>query len=173
MLVQLIQLVIEILNECQVCVLLFNELKDKFEVMEGVQFKQFNFIIDYYLLMFDLGIIVCCLCFVFDCSKFYCLIEVLLYGGIFSVIICFLCDYLLLENSGVCKVFQDMEVVLCENCMMLEVICVIQLDCDLFKYLISEVINYVVVDYMCYVNECCVYFDKVLEFCCELYILCQ
>lgn len=55
--------------------------------------------------MFDLGIIARRLRFVFDRSKFYRLIEVSLYGGIFSVIIRFLRDYLLLENSGVRKAF--------------------------------------------------------------------
>lgn len=103
--VQPTQLVTETLNERQARVLPLNELKDKLEAMEGVQFKQFNFITDYYLLMFDLGIIARCLRFAFDCSKFYCLIEALLYGGIFSAITCFLRDYLLPENSGVRKAF--------------------------------------------------------------------
>ncbi len=48
-----------------------NELKDKLEAMEGVQFKQFNSITDYHSLMFDLGIIARCLRSASDRSKFY------------------------------------------------------------------------------------------------------
>ena len=55
--VQPTQLVTETLNERQARVLPLNELKDKLEAMEGVQFKQFNSITDYHSLMFDLGII--------------------------------------------------------------------------------------------------------------------
>ena len=78
-----------------------NELKDKLEAMEGVQFKQFNSITDYHSLMFDLGIIARRLRSASDRSKFYRLIEASLYGGISSAITRSLRDYLLPENSGV------------------------------------------------------------------------
>lgn len=79
--VQPTQLVTETLNERQARVLPLNELKDKLEAMEGVQFKQFNSITDYHSLMFDLGIIARRLRSASDRSKFYRLIEASLYGG--------------------------------------------------------------------------------------------
>ena len=82
--VQPTQLVTETLNERQARVLPLNELKDKLEAMEGVQFKQFNSITDYHSLMFDLGIIARRLRSASDRSKFYRLIEASLYGGISS-----------------------------------------------------------------------------------------
>ena len=84
--VQPTQLVTETLNERQARVLPLNELKDKLEAMEGVQFKQFNSITDYHSLMFDLGIIARRLRSASDRSKFYRLIEASLYGGISSAI---------------------------------------------------------------------------------------
>ncbi len=75
------QLVTETLNERRARVLPLNELKDKLEAMEGVQFKQFNSITDYHSLMFDLGIIARRLRSASDRSKFYRLIEASLYGG--------------------------------------------------------------------------------------------
>lgn len=104
--VQPTQLVTETLNERQARVLPLNELKDKLEAMEGVQFKQFNSITDYHSLMFDLGIIARRLRSASDRSKFYRLIEASLYGGISSAITRSLRDYLLPENSGVRKAFQ-------------------------------------------------------------------
>ncbi len=80
--VQPTQLVTETLNERQARVLPLNELKDKLEAMEGVQFKQFNSITDYHSLMFNLGIIARRLRSASDRSKFYRLIEASLYGGI-------------------------------------------------------------------------------------------
>ncbi len=130
-----------------------NELKDKLEAMEGVQFKQFNSITDYHSLMFDLGIIARRLRSASDRSKFYRLIEASLYGGISSAITRSLRDYLLPENSGVRKAFEDMEAALRENCMTLEAIRVTQSDRDLFKHLISEATNYVAADYMRHANE--------------------
>ncbi len=72
--VQPTQLVTETLSERQARVLPLNELKDKLEAMEGVQFKQFNSITDYHSLMFDLGIIARRLRSASDRSKFYRLI---------------------------------------------------------------------------------------------------
>ena len=146
-----------------------NELKDKLEAMEGVQFKQFNSITDYHSLMFDLGIIARRLRSASDRSKFYRLIEASLYGGISSAITRSLRDYLLPENSGVRKAFQDMEAALRENRMTLEAIRVTQSDRDLFKHLISEATNYVAADYMRHANERRVHLDKALEFRRELH----
>ena len=167
--VQPTQLVTETLNERQARVLPLNELKDKLEAMEGVQFKQFNSITDYHSLMFDLGIIARRLRSASDRSKFYRLIEASLYGGISSAITRSLRDYLLPENSGVWKAFQDMEAALRENRMTLEAIRVTQSDRDLFKHLISEATNYVAADYMRHANERRVHLDKALEFRRELH----
>ena len=167
--VQPTQLVTETLNERQARVLPLNELKDKLEAMEGVQFKQFNSITDYHSLMFDLGIIARRLRSASDRSKFYRLIEASLYGGISSAITRSLRDYLLPENSGVRKAFQDMEAALRENRMTLEAIRVTQSDRDLFKHLISEATNYVAADYMRHANERRVHLDKALQFRRELH----
>ncbi len=167
--VQPTQLVTETLNERQARVLPLNELKDKLEAMEGVQFKQFNSITDYHSLMFDLGIIARRLRSASDRSKFYRLIEASLYGGISSAITRSLRDYLLPENSGVRKAFQDMEAALRENRMTLEAIRVTQSDRDLFKHLISEATNYVAADYMRHANERRVHLDKAPEFRRELH----
>ena len=102
---------------------------------------------DYHSLMFDLGIIARRLRSASDRSKFYRLIEASLYGGISSAITRSLRDYLLPENSGVRKAFQDMEAALREDRMTLEAIRVTQSDRDLFKHLISEATNYVAADY--------------------------
>lgn len=130
-----------------------NELKDKLEAMEGVQFKQFNSITEYHSLMFDLGVVARRLRSASDRSKYYRLIEASLYGGISSTITRSLRDYLLPENSGVRKAFEDMEAALRENRMTLEAIRVTQSDRDLFKHLISEATNYVAADYMRHANE--------------------
>jgi chromosome partition protein MukB len=145
-------------------VLTLNELKDKLEAMEGVQFKQFNSITDYHSLMFDLGVVARRLRSASDRSKYYRLIEASLYGGISSTITRSLRDYLLPENSGVRKAFQDMEAALRENRMTLEAIRVTQSDRDLFKHLISEATNYVAADYMRHANERRIHLDKALEY---------
>ena len=167
--VQPTQLVTETLNERQARVLSLPELKEKLDEMEGVQFKQFNSITDYHSLMFDLGIIARRLRSASDRSKFYRLIEASLYGGISSAITRSLRDYLLPENSGVRKAFQDMEAALRENRMTLEAIRVTQSDRDLFKHLISEATNYVAADYMRHANERRIHLDKALEYRRELY----
>lgn len=167
--VQPTQLVTETLNERQARVLSLAELKDKLDEMEGVQFKQFNSITDYHSLMFDLGIIARRLRSASDRSKFYRLIEASLYGGISSAITRSLRDYLLPENSGVRKAFQDMEAALRENRLTLEAIRVTQSDRDLFKHLISEATDYVAADYMRHANERRVHLDQALAFRRDLY----
>ncbi|TDX18749.1 condensin subunit MukB [Buttiauxella sp. BIGb0552] len=162
--IQPTQLLTETLNERQARVLSLQELKDKVEAIEGVQFKQFNSITDYHSLMFDLGIVARRLRSASDRSKYYRLIEASLYGGISSAITRSLRDYLLPENGGVRKAFQDMEAALRENRMTLEAIRVTQSDRDLFKHLISEATNYVAADYMRHANERRIHLDKALEF---------
>ena len=156
------EILTETLNERQARVLPLNELKDRLEAIEGVQFKQFNSIIDYHSLMFDLGIVARRLRSAGDRSKYYRLIEASLYGGISSAITRSLRDYLLPENSGVRKAFQDMEAALRENRMTLEAIRVTQSDRDLFKHLISEATNYVAADYMRHANERRIHLDGAL-----------
>ncbi|WP_436876362.1 chromosome partition protein MukB [Siccibacter turicensis] len=158
------ELLTETLNERQARVLSLQELKDKLDTMEGVQFKQFNSITDYHSLMFDLGVVARRLRTASDRSKYYRLIEASLYGGISSAITRSLRDYLLPENSGVRKAFQDMEAALRENRMTLEAIRVTQSDRDLFKHLISEATNYVAADYMRHANERRIHLDKALEY---------
>lgn len=142
----------ETVGERQARVLNLNELKDKIENI-GAQFKQYHSITDYHGMMFDLGIIPKRLRSASDRSKFYKLIEASLYGGISSAITRSLRDYLLPENLGVRKAFQDMESALRENRMTLEAIKVTQSDRDLFKHLITETTNYVASDYMRNANE--------------------
>ncbi|KAA9001136.1 chromosome partition protein MukB [Affinibrenneria salicis] len=156
------QLLTEMTGERQARVLSLPELKERVEALEGVQFKQFNSITDYHSLMFDLGIVPRRLRSASDRSKFYRLIEASLYGGISSAITRSLRDYLLPENSGVRKAFQDMEAALRENRMTLEAIRVTQSDRDLFKHLISEATSYVASDYMRHTNERRVHLDGAL-----------
>lgn len=156
------EMLTETVGERQARVLPLHELKERVEAMEGVQFKQFNSITDYHALMFDLGVIPRRLRSASDRSKFYRLIEASLYGGISSAITRSLRDYLLPENSGVRKAFQDMEAALRENRMTLEAIRVTQSDRDLFKHLISEATSYVAADYMRHANERRIHLDGAL-----------
>lgn len=163
------QILTETVGERQARVLPLPELKERVEAIEGVQFKQFNSISDYHALMFDLGVIPKRLRSSSDRSKFYRLIEASLYGGISSAITRSLRDYLLPENSGVRKAFQDMESALRENRMTLEAIRVTQSDRDLFKHLITEATSYVAADYMRHTNERRVHLDSALELRRELF----
>ncbi|MEI7233364.1 chromosome partition protein MukB [Pectobacterium carotovorum] len=161
--IQPTQILTQVVGDRQARVLSLQELKDRVEEMEGVQFKQFNSITDYHSLMFDLGVVPRRLRSASDRSKFYRLIEASLYGGISSAITRSLRDYLLPENSGVRKAFQDMEAALRENRMTLEAIRVTQSDRDLFKHLISEATSYVAADYMRHANERRIHLDGALE----------
>ncbi|MFJ5429042.1 chromosome partition protein MukB [Pectobacterium actinidiae] len=161
--IQPMQILTQVVGDRQARVLSLQELKDRVEEMEGVQFKQFNSITDYHSLMFDLGVVPRRLRSASDRSKFYRLIEASLYGGISSAITRSLRDYLLPENSGVRKAFQDMEAALRENRMTLEAIRVTQSDRDLFKHLISEATSYVAADYMRHANERRIHLDGALE----------
>ncbi|MCZ4058812.1 chromosome partition protein MukB [Pantoea sp. LMR881] len=152
----------EILDSRQARVLPLNEVKERVEAQEGVQFRQYNSVTDYHAMMFDLGVVPRRLRSASDRSKFYRLIEASLYGGISSAITRSLRDYLLPENSGVRKAFQDMEAALRENRMTLEAIRVTQSDRDLFKHLISEATSYVSADYMRHANERRIHLDSAL-----------
>ncbi|WP_455813332.1 chromosome partition protein MukB [Pseudomonas graminis] len=157
------EILTETVNARQARVVPLSELKERFEAMESVQFKQYNSITDYHSVMFDLGIVARRLRSAADRSKYYRLIEASLYGGISSAITRSLRDYLLPENSGVRKAFQDMEAALRENRMTLEAIRVTQSDRDLFKHLISEATSYVAADYMRHANERRIHLDGAMQ----------
>ena len=159
----------EILNSRQARVLPLTEVKDRVEAQEGVQFRQYSSITDYHAMLFELGVVPRRLRSASDRSKFYRLIEASLYGGISSAITRSLRDYLLPENGGVRKAFQDMEAALRENRMTLEAIRVTQSDRDLFKHLISEATSYVSADYMRHANERRVHLDAALQLRNELF----
>lgn len=159
----------EVLNSRQARVLPLNEVKDRVEAQEGVQFRAYNSVTDYHAMLFDLGVVPRRLRSASDRSKFYRLIEASLYGGISSAITRSLRDYLLPENSGVRKAFQDMEAALRENRMTLEAIRVTQSDRDLFKHLISEATSYVSADYMRHANERRGHLDSALQLRNELF----
>ncbi|WCE28552.1 chromosome partition protein MukB [Vibrio sp. SCSIO 43137] len=130
-----------------------NEVKQLVAGLEGVQFKAFNSVVEYHSLMFDLGVLPKKLRNSSDRSKFYRLIEASLYGGISSAITRSLRDYLLPQNGGVKKAFQDMESALRENRLTLDAIKTTQADRDLFKHLLTESTNYVASDYMRHAND--------------------
>ncbi|PJZ04911.1 chromosome partition protein MukB [Pantoea rodasii] len=159
----------EILNSRQARVLPLAEVKDRVEAQEGVQFRQYNSVTDYHAVLFELGVVPRRLRTASDRSKFYRLIEASLYGGISSAITRSLRDYLLPENGGVRKAFQDMEAALRENRMTLEAIRVTQSDRDLFKHLISEATSYVSADYMRHANERRIHLDGALQLRNELF----
>ncbi|KGT93611.1 chromosome partition protein MukB [Enterobacter cancerogenus] len=159
----------EILNSRQARVLPLAEVKERVEAQEGVQFRQYNSVTDYHAVLFELGVVPRRLRTASDRSKFYRLIEASLYGGISSAITRSLRDYLLPENGGVRKAFQDMEAALRENRMTLEAIRVTQSDRDLFKHLISEATSYVSADYMRHANERRIHLDGALQLRNELF----
>lgn len=147
------EMLIESVSENQARVRQINEVKELASQYEEVQFKAFNSVTDYHAQMFELGVLPKKLRNSSDRSKFYRLIEASLYGGISSAITRSLRDYLLPQNGGVKKAFQDMEAALRENRMTLEAIKLTQSDRDLFKHLITESTNYVAADYMRHANE--------------------
>ena len=146
-------LLIESVSDTQARVRQINEVKESAAQYEGVQFKAFPSIVDYHAQMFEYGVIPKKLRNTSDRSKFYRLIEASLYGGISSAITRSLRDYLLPQNGGVKKAFQDMESALRENRLTLEAIKTTQTDRDLFKHLITESTNYVAADYMRHAND--------------------
>ncbi|EKT57887.1 chromosome partition protein MukB [Providencia rettgeri] len=156
------EILTEVIDGRQAKVIPLNELKERLEEQEGVLFKQFSSITDYHSTLFELGVLPKRLRSASDRSKYYRLIEASLYGGISSAITRSLRDYLLPENSGVRKAFQDMEAALRENRLTLEAIRVTQSDRDLFKHLISQATDYVSADYMRHSNERRIHLDAAL-----------
>ncbi|SJN56897.1 Chromosome partition protein MukB [Vibrio ruber DSM 16370] len=146
-------ILIETLSDQQARVRTISEVKDAVAGLEGTQFKTFSSVVDYHTQMFEFGVVPKKMRSSSDRSKFYRLIEASLYGGISSAITRSLRDYLLPQNGGVKKAFQDMEAALRENRMTLEAIKTTQADRDLFKHLITESTNYVASDYMRHANE--------------------
>ncbi|KGD73571.1 cell division protein MukB [Tatumella morbirosei] len=156
------ELLTEIVNSRQAKVLPLNDVKERLDAEEGVTFRQYNSVTDYHSMMFEQGIVARRLRTQGDRSKYYRLIEASLYGGISSAITRSLRDYLLPENGGVRKAFQDMEAALRENRMTLEAIRVTQSDRNLFKHLITEATDYVAADYMRHANERRIHLDGAL-----------
>ncbi|WP_080994952.1 chromosome partition protein MukB, partial [Vibrio harveyi] len=162
-------ILVESVSATQARVRQINEVKESIAEFEGVQFKAFSSIVDYHSQMFEFGVIPKKLRNSSDRSKFYRLIEASLYGGISSAITRSLRDYLLPQNGGVKKAFQDMESALRENRMTLEAIKTTQADRDLFKHLITESTNYVAADYMRHANDRRNKLDKTLSLRSELF----
>ncbi|MGR5547480.1 chromosome partition protein MukB [Vibrio sp. DNB22_12_1] len=162
-------ILVESVSATQARVRQINEVKESIAEFEGVQFKAFSSIVDYHSQMFEFGVIPKKLRNSGDRSKFYRLIEASLYGGISSAITRSLRDYLLPQNGGVKKAFQDMESALRENRMTLEAIKTTQTDRDLFKHLITESTNYVAADYMRHANDRRNKLDKTLSLRSELF----
>ncbi|WP_117233228.1 chromosome partition protein MukB [Vibrio maerlii] len=146
-------ILIETVSDKHARVRQINEVKEAVAKIEGATFKAFSSIVDYHAQMFEFGVLPKKLRNSSDRSKFYRLIEASLYGGISSAITRSLRDYLLPQNGGVKKAFQDMESALRENRMTLEAIKTTQADRDLFKHLITESTNYVAADYMRVAND--------------------
>jgi len=146
-------ILIETVSDKHARVRQINDVKASVAEIEGTHFKTFNSIVDYHAHMFEFGVLPKKLRSSSDRSKFYRLIEASLYGGISSAITRSLRDYLLPQNGGVKKAFQDMESALRENRMTLEAIKSTQADRDLFKHLITESTNYVAADYMRHAND--------------------
>ncbi len=159
---------IEALSDQSARVRPLNEVKQAAAELEGAHFKAFNSVVDYHTQMFELGVLPKKLRNSGDRSKFYRLIEASLYGGISSAITRSLRDYLLPQNGGVKKAFQDMESALRENRITLEAIKTTQADRDLFKHLLTEATNYVAADYMRHTNDRKSRLDKALSLRSEL-----
>ncbi len=147
------QVLIESVSETQARVRQLSDVKDAALEYQGASLKAFSTVADYHAHMFEFGVIPRKLRNSSDRSKFYRLIEASLYGGISSAITRSLRDYLLPQNGGVKKAFQDMESALRENRLTLDAIKTTQADRDLFKHLIAESTNYVAADYMRHAND--------------------
>jgi chromosome partition protein MukB len=114
----------------------------------GLRFSRFNTVSEYHNFLFDIGVTPRKLKDQRDRVKFYRLIEASLYGGISSTISRSLKDYLLPENAGIRKAFNDMEAAIFENRRTLEAIRETQRQRDLFRQLITETTHYVAADYV-------------------------
>ncbi|MCE2596826.1 chromosome partition protein MukB [Motilimonas cestriensis] len=142
------ELLLETLATGQARVRQFSELRAAAAEIGGARVTKYNSINEYHNFLFDMGVIPKKMRDQKDRSKFYRLIEASLYGGISSTITRSLRDYLLPENSGIRKAFQDMEAAIKENRHTLERIKQTQSDRDLFKNLITETTHYVAAEYV-------------------------
>ncbi len=124
------------------------ELRKAATELGALRLVKFNSVTDYHNFMFEYGITPKKLRDQKDRSRFYRLIEASLYGGISSSISRSLREYLLPENSGVRKAFQDMEAAIHENRRTLDAIRETQGQRDLFRNLITETTHYVAADYV-------------------------
>jgi chromosome partition protein MukB len=149
----IMELLTEKLQKSQVRVRPLMSVKAQLVDSYAASLKSFNSITDYHAALFDLGVLPKRLVAAADRHKFYRLIEASLYGGISSAITRSLRDYLLPDNSGVRKAFQDMEAALRENRLTLAAIRLTQTDRDLFKHLMLQATHYVAADYMRQVNQ--------------------
>ncbi|PPL14445.1 cell division protein MukB, partial [Oceanisphaera arctica] len=115
---------------------------------DGLRFTRFSTVSEYHNFLFDTGVTPRKLKDQRDRVKFYRLIEASLYGGISSTISRSLKDYLLPENAGIRKAFNDMEAAIFENRRTLEAIRETQRQRDQFRQLITETTHYVAADYV-------------------------
>ena len=141
-------LLLEKLDDGKGRVRAFADLKGAAAELGAIKVAKFNTVTDYHNFMFEFGITPKKLRDQKDRGKFYRLIEASLYGGISSSISRSLREYLLPENSGVRKAFQDMEAAIYENRRTLEAIKETQGQRDLFKNLITETTHYVAAEYV-------------------------
>jgi chromosome partition protein MukB len=142
------ELLLEKLEEDKAKVRPFSDLRKAAAELGALKVAKFNSVTDYHNFMFELGILPKKMRDQKDRSRFYRLIEASLYGGISSSISRSLREYLLPENSGVRKAFQDMEAAIYENRRTLDAIKETQSQRDLFRNLITETTHYVAADYM-------------------------
>ncbi len=126
----------------------FADLRKVAAELGALKVAKFNSVTDYHNFMFEYGILPKKMRDQKDRARFYRLIEASLYGGISSSITRSLREYLLPENSGVRKAFQDMEAAIYENRRTLDAIHETQSQRDLFRNLITETTHYVAADYM-------------------------
>ncbi len=125
-----------------------NELRKVAAELGAIKYVKCTSVTDYHNLMFEYGVTAKKLRDQRDRSRYYRLIEASLYGGISSSISRSLREYLLPENSGVRKAFQDMEAAIHENRRTLDAIKDTQSQRDLFRHLITETTNYVASDFV-------------------------
>lgn len=146
--IQPTELLLEKLDEDKAKVRPFSDLRKAAAELGALKVAKFNSVTDYHNFMFESGILPKKMRDQKDRARFYRLIEASLYGGISSSITRSLREYLLPENSGVRKAFQDMEAAIYENRRTLDAIKETQSQRDLFRNLITETTHYVAADYM-------------------------
>ncbi|MFB0954120.1 MAG: ATP-binding protein, partial [Aeromonadaceae bacterium] len=146
--IQPTELLLEKLDDDKAKVRPFADLRKASVELGAMKLAKFNSVTDYHNFMFEFGILPKKMRDQKDRARFYRLIEASLYGGISSSITRSLREYLLPENSGVRKAFQDMEAAIYENRRTLDAIKETQSQRDLFRNLITETTHYVAADFM-------------------------